>query len=129
MKIALFSDAVYKSDDSIQKQRCFAISLDGARVSFASEKPFIFAAPARGAVTYKLCVIDRRAADLIRSRDRDLIMKFCAHYLTSCPSWQWHGTGSSWSPVRTLPVAPFVLAFVPNSCSNKAAANLRPTKY
>ena len=24
----------------------------------------------------------------------------------SCPSWQWHRTGSRWSPVRTLPVAP-----------------------
>ena len=24
----------------------------------------------------------------------------------SCPSWQWHRTGYSWSPVRTLPVAP-----------------------
>ena len=23
----------------------------------------------------------------------------------SCPSWQWHGTGYSWSPVRTLPSA------------------------
>ena len=24
----------------------------------------------------------------------------------SCPSWQWHRTGNSWSPVRTLQVAP-----------------------
>ena len=24
----------------------------------------------------------------------------------SCPSWQWHRSGSCWSPVRTLPVAP-----------------------
>ena len=46
----------------------------------------------------------------------------------SCPSWQWHRTGSSWSPVRTLPVAPLWcdLGFFPNSRGNKAAANLRP---
>ena len=46
----------------------------------------------------------------------------------SCPNWQWHRTGSSWSPVRTLPVAPLWcdLGFVPNSRGNKAAANLRP---
>ena len=46
----------------------------------------------------------------------------------SCPSWQWHRTGSSWSPVRTLPVAPLWcdLGFVPNSRGYKAAANLRP---
>ena len=46
----------------------------------------------------------------------------------SCPSWQWHRTGSRWSPVRTLPVAPLWcdLGFVPNSRGNKAAANLRP---
>ena len=38
----------------------------------------------------------------------------------SCPSWQWHRTGSSWSPVRTLPVAPLWcdLGFVPNSLGN-----------
>ena len=24
----------------------------------------------------------------------------------SCPSWQWHGTGYSWSQVQTRPVAP-----------------------
>ena len=48
----------------------------------------------------------------------------------SCPSWQWHRIGSSWSPVRTLPVAPLWcdLGFVQNSRGNKAAANLRPTK-
>ena len=47
----------------------------------------------------------------------------------SCPSWQWHRTGSSWFPIRTLPVAPLWcdLGFVPNSRGNKAAANLRPT--
>ena len=47
----------------------------------------------------------------------------------SCPSWQWHRTGSRWSPVRTLSVAPLWcdLGFVPNSRGNKAAANLRPT--
>ena len=47
----------------------------------------------------------------------------------SCPSWQWHRTGSSWSPVRTLLVAPLWcdLGFVPNCRGNKAAANLRPT--
>ena len=46
----------------------------------------------------------------------------------SCPSWQWHRTGSRWFPVRTLPVAPLWcdLGFVPNSRGNKAAANLRP---
>ena len=47
----------------------------------------------------------------------------------SCPSWQWHRTGSRWFPGRTLPVAPLWcdLGFVPNSRGNKAAANLRPT--
>ena len=47
----------------------------------------------------------------------------------SCPSWQWHRTGSRWSPVRTLPVAPLWcdLGFFPNSRGDKAAANLRPT--
>ena len=47
----------------------------------------------------------------------------------SYPSWQWHRTESSWSPVRTLPVAPLWcdLGFFPNSSDNKAAANLRPT--
>ena len=46
----------------------------------------------------------------------------------SCPSWQWHRSGSSWSPVQTLPVAPLWcdLEFFPNSRGNKAAANLRP---
>ena len=46
----------------------------------------------------------------------------------SCPSWQWHRTGSRWFPVRTLPVAPLWcdLGFVLNSRGNKAAANLRP---
>ena len=45
-----------------------------------------------------------------------------------CPSWQWHRAGSRLSPVRTLPVAPLWcdLGFFPNSCGNKAAANLRP---
>ena len=49
----------------------------------------------------------------------------------SCPSWQWHRTGSRWSPVRTLPVAPLWcdLGFVPNSRGNKAAANLCPMFY
>ena len=43
---------------------------------------------------------------------------------------QWHWTGSRWSPVRTLPVAPLWcdLGFVPNSRGNKAAANLRLTQ-
>ena len=43
-------------------------------------------------------------------------------------SWQWHRTGSSWSPVRTLPVAPLWCdwGFVTNSSGNKAAVNLRP---
>ena len=46
----------------------------------------------------------------------------------SCPSWQWHRTGSRWFPVRTLPVAPLWcdLGFVLNSRGNKAAENLRP---
>ena len=46
----------------------------------------------------------------------------------SCPSWQWHRTGSRWSPVRTLQVAPLWcdLGFFPNSRGNEAAANLRP---
>ena len=50
------------------------------------------------------------------------------HTGMSCPSWQWHRTGSSWFPVRTLPVAPLWcdLGFVPNSRGNKAAANLSP---
>ena len=48
----------------------------------------------------------------------------------SCPSCQWHRTGSHWSPVRTLPVAPLWcdLGFFPNSRDNKVAANLRPKK-
>ena len=47
----------------------------------------------------------------------------------SCPNWQWHRTGSRWSPVRTLLVAPLWcdLGVVPNSRGNKAAANLRPS--
>ena len=46
----------------------------------------------------------------------------------SCPSWQWHRTGSSWSLVRTLPVAPLWCdqGFFLNSCGDKAAANLSP---
>ena len=46
-----------------------------------------------------------------------------------CLSWQWHRSGSCWSPVQTLPVAPSCcdLGFFPNSCGNKAAANLQPT--
>ena len=46
----------------------------------------------------------------------------------SCPSCQWHRNGSSWSSVQTLPVAPLWcdLGFFPNSCGNKAAANLSP---
>ena len=46
----------------------------------------------------------------------------------SCPSWQWHRTGSRWFPVRTLLVAPLWcdLGLVPNSRGNKAAVNLCP---
>ena len=46
----------------------------------------------------------------------------------SCPSWQWHRTGSSWSPVQTLPVVPLWcdLGIFQNSRGNEAAANLRP---
>ena len=49
-------------------------------------------------------------------------------YNNSLLSWQWHRTGSSWSPVRTLLVEPLWcdLGFVPNSRGNKAAANLCP---
>ena len=47
--------------------------------------------------------------------------------------WQWHRTGSSWSPVpvRTLSVAPLWcdLGFVPNSRGNNAAANLSPMHH
>ena len=55
---------------------------------------------------------------------------WCATSLgMSCPSWLWHRTGSSWSPIWTLPVAPLWcdLRFIPNSRGNKAAVNLRPT--
>ena len=46
--------------------------------------------------------------------------------LSKLATWQWHRTGSSWSPVRTLPVAPLWCdqGFVLNSRGNKAAANL-----
>ena len=46
----------------------------------------------------------------------------------SCPSWQWHRTGSCWFPVQTLPVALLWcdLGFVPNSGGNKTAENLSP---
>ena len=39
----------------------------------------------------------------------------------SCPSWQWHRTGSRWSPVRTLPVAPLWcdLGFFSNNRGNE----------
>ena len=48
----------------------------------------------------------------------------------SYPSRQWNRTGSCWSPVRILPVAPLWcdLGLVPNSSGNKAAANLGPAK-
>ena len=48
----------------------------------------------------------------------------------SCPSWQWHRSGSRWSPVRTLLVAPLWcdLGFFPNSRGNKAAVNLSPKR-
>ena len=65
--------------------------------------------------------------------DSEIVSRFLKiHNITgmSCPSWQWHRTGSRWPPVRTLPVAPLWcdLGFVPNSRGNKleAAANLRP---
>ena len=50
------------------------------------------------------------------------------HIGMSCPSWQWHRTGHSWSPVQTLPAAPLWcdLGLVQNSCDKKAAANLCP---
>ena len=48
--------------------------------------------------------------------------------LMSCPSWQWHRTWSSWSPVWTLQEESLCcdLGFVPNSSGNKAAVNLCP---
>ena len=48
----------------------------------------------------------------------------------SSPSWQGHRTGSRWSPVRTLAVAPLRgdLGFCPNSRGNKAAANQKKKK-
>ena len=51
------------------------------------------------------------------------------YVLSKTPSWQWHRTGSCWSPVLTLPVAPLWcdLGLVPNSRGNKAVANPRPT--
>ena len=54
----------------------------------------------------------------------------CQVSKTQSPCWQWHRTGSSWSSVLTLLVAPLWcdLVFFPNSRGNKAAANLRP-KY
>ena len=47
------------------------------------------------------------------------------------PSWQWHRTGSSWSPVWILPVAPLwcVLGFFLKRRGNKAVANLEPPPY
>ena len=40
----------------------------------------------------------------------------------SCRRWQWHRTGSSWSPVRTVPVAPVWgdLGFFPKGRGSKA---------
>ena len=54
--------------------------------------------------------------------------KLAVHIGMCCPSWQWHRTESSWSPVLTLSVAPLWcgLGFLPNSCGNKAAAKLLP---
>ena len=56
--------------------------------------------------------------------------KYADIYTLSCPSWQWHRTGSRWFPVRTLLVAPLWcdLGFFPNCRGNKAVANLRPTQ-
>ena len=45
----------------------------------------------------------------------------------SGPSWQWHRTGSHWSPFRTLPAPLWCdLGFFPNSSGKKAVANLHP---
>ena len=54
----------------------------------------------------------------------------CMLWGISCPSWQWHRIGSSWSPVWTLLVVPLWcdLGFVAKSCGNKAAANLLPVE-
>ena len=35
-----------------------------------------------------------------------LLLYYLPGMPVSCPSWQWHRTGYSWSPVRTLPEAP-----------------------
>ena len=48
----------------------------------------------------------------------------------SCPSWQWHRAGYSWSPVRTLPVALLwcnlgLRSLLLNSRGNKAVATPR----
>ena len=48
----------------------------------------------------------------------------------SCPSLQWHRSGDSWSPIRTLPVPPLLCGLgqlFPNSHGNKAAGKLRLT--
>ena len=71
-------------------------------------------------------VVDWLARDIAKQEIKRLVTQI--HTGMSCPSWQWHRTGSSWFPVRTLPVAPLWcdLGFVPNSRGNKAAANLSP---
>ena len=62
-----------------------------------------------------------------------MYMKNIVKSWISCPSWQWHRTGSrcQWSPVRTVTVVPLWcdLGFFPNSRGNKAAANLRPIMH
>ena len=74
------------------------------------------------------CVTDQPA--ITSSRLSALNFKFSVLGM-SCPSWQWHRTGSCWSPVQTLPVAPLWcdLGLVQNSCGNKAVANLSPTHF
>ena len=75
-------------------------------------------------------IIDKRCIVEDQFRLFFALNPYCLSIITgmSCPSWQWHRTGSRWSPVRTLLVAPLWcdLGFVPNSRGNKAAANLRP---
>ena len=84
--------------------------------------PFVLASSARQLARYDAGRGD--AAGVCRAAP----VAWAAFLGMSCPSWQWHRTGSRWSPVWTLPVAPLWcdLGFFPNSRGNKAAANLRP---
>ena len=58
-------------------------------------------------------------------------INFTSNLGMSCPSWQWHRSGSSWSPVLYLPVAPLWcdLGFFPNSRGNKSCCEPPPYTY